>query len=127
MTVLPDELDYDRAAWRIGRNMAMIAATGTAAAFAWRGWSWGAGFFLGSLVSWLNYRALRGLVEALGGVKHPRGRGVWIALRYMLLGAGAYAIVRFSSISPLAVIAGVFVLTLAVFAEAIFEIVYARK
>ncbi len=127
MAVLPDELDYERAAWRIGRNMAMIAAAGTVAAFAWRGWNWGAGFFLGSLVSWLNYRALRGLVETLGGMKRPRGRAVWIALRYMLLGTAAYAIVRFSSISPAAVIAGVFVLTVAVFAEAVFEIVYARK
>ncbi len=127
MTVLPEELDYERAASRIGRNMAMIAATGTVAALAWRGWNWGAGFLLGSLISWLNYRWLRALVDALGGVKRPQRRGIRIALRYMLLGAGAYAIVRFSSINPPAVIAGVFVLTAAVFVEAIFEIAYARK
>ena len=47
MTTLPDELDYDRAAWRIGRNLAVIAALGTVALFAARGWKWGAGFFLG--------------------------------------------------------------------------------
>ncbi len=127
MTVLPDELDYDRAAWRIGRIMAMIAAAGTVIGFALRGWNWAAGFFLGSLISALNYRWLRGLVEALGGAARPRRRGAVIAVRYMLLGAGAYAIVRFSSISPPSVIAGVFVLTAAVFVEAIFEIVYARK
>jgi hypothetical protein len=50
-----------------------------------------------------------------------------IALRYLLLAVAAYGIVRFSRISPVAVIAGVFVLTAAVFVEAIFEIVYARK
>jgi hypothetical protein len=127
MTVLPDELDYDRAASRIERNIAIIAATGTVAAFAWRGWSWGAGFFLGSLIAWVNYRWLRKLVEALGGAARPQRRGFRIALHYLLLGAGGYAIVRFSPVSGLAVIAGLFVLTVAVFAEAIFEIVYARK
>ncbi len=127
MTALPDELDYDRAAARIGRNIAVFAAAGTVAAFAWRGWSWGAGFLLGSMIAWVNYRWLRKLVEALGGTARPRGRGVRIAFHYALLGAGGYAIVRFSPVSGLAVISGLFVLTLAVFAEAIFEIVYARK
>ena len=123
-----DELDYDRAAWRIGRNLAVIAAVGTVVAFARGGWRWCAGFLLGSLISAVNYRWLRRLVEALGGSRpRRRTRGIVQALRYMALGAGAYAIVRYSSISPPAVIAGVFVLTAAVFVETIFEIVYARK
>jgi len=125
---MPEVLDYDRAAWRIGRAMLVIAAAGTAAAFAAGGWKWGAGFFLGSLISGLNYRWLRGLVETLGGNGRPkRRRGLLLGLRYLLLGAAAYGIVRFSSISPPAVVAGLFVLTAAVFVETIFEIVYARK
>ncbi|HYW41619.1 MAG TPA: ATP synthase subunit I [Bryobacteraceae bacterium] len=124
---IPDVLDYDRAAWRIGRNLAVIAAIGTAAGFGARGWKWGAGFFVGSLISWLNYRWLRRLVESLGGAGRPRRRTVILALRYALLGAVAYVILRFTSISPAAVFAGVFALTAAVFVEAIFEIVYARK
>jgi len=123
----PDVLDYDRAAWRIGRNMAVIAALGTVVLFATSGWRWGAGFFLGSMLSWLNYRWLRGLVETLGGQRRPRHRSVVLGLRYLLLGGGAYVILRFTSISPPAVLAGVFVLTAAVFAETVFEIVYARK
>ncbi len=121
-----DELDYDRAAWRIGRNMAMIAAAGTVVAFVKGGWRWSAGFILGALISGLNYHWLRRLVEGLGGQQRRR-RPVVLALRYLALGAGAYAIVRYSSISPLAIIAGVFVLTAAVFVETIYEIVYARK
>jgi hypothetical protein len=85
------------------------------------------GFFLGALISGLNYRWLRRLVEALGGQVRPKRRGIVIALRYMLLCAAAYAIVRYSPISLPAVIAGVFVLTAAVIVEAIFEIVYARR
>ena len=132
---IPDALDYDRAAWRIGRNLAVIASVGTLAALAARGWSWGSGFLLGSLISWLNYRWLRRVVESLGELSAPaargtlrsRRRGILLALRYLLLAAVAYGILRYTSISPLAVFAGVFVLTAAVFAEAIFEIVYARK
>jgi hypothetical protein len=107
--------------------MAVLAAAGTVVAFAARGWSWGAGFLLGALISALNYRWLRRLVDALGNVKRPRARGIVIALRYMAVIAGAYAILRYSSINPRAVLAGVFIMTAAVFAEVIFEIVYARK
>jgi hypothetical protein len=129
MTTLPEEIDYDRAAWRIGRNMAVIAAVGTAFAFLKGGWKWGAGFLLGAAISGLNYRWLRRLVEALGGQRQPtkRRRNILLVLRYLILAAGAYAIIRFSSISPPAVVLGLFVLTAAVFVETVFEIVYARK
>jgi hypothetical protein len=43
------------------------------------------------------------------------------------LGGGAYVIVKLSSIRVTAVLAGLFVLTAALFVEVIFEIVYARK
>jgi len=124
----PDILDYDRAAWRIGRNLAVIASLGTVAGFAARGWPWGAGFFLGSVISWLNYRWLRRLVESLGGSKaRTRGRSMVIAIRYLLLAVAAYVILRYTPINKAAVFAGIFVLTAAVFVEVLFEIVYARK
>jgi hypothetical protein len=121
-----DELDYDRAAQRIGRSMTVIAALGTVATLATLGWRWGAGFLLGALFSGLNYRWLRGLVEGLGAGKPPRG-AVFLAFRYLLLGGGGYVILRYSPINRIAVLTGLFVLTAAVFVEVIFEIVYARK
>jgi len=91
-----------------------------------------AGFLLGSLISGLNFQWLRRLVESLGGRNisdRPRvsHRGVFLALRYLLLGGTAYAILRYSPISLTAVIIGLFVLIGAVFVEVAFEIVYARK
>ncbi len=121
----PDQITYDRASVRIGRFMVAIAVLGTAVALVAGGWKWGAGFLLGSLISGLNFRWLRRLVESLGG-QHASG-SVFLAFRYLLLGGGAYAILRYSPISLTAVITGLFVLTAAVFAEVIFEIVYARK
>ena len=131
-----DELTYERASERIGRFMVAIAALGTVVVFAVRGWTWAVGFLLGSLISGLNFRWLRRLVESLGGNtkdRHAQGapglshRSVFLALRYLLLGGAAYVILRYSPISLTAVIIGLFVLIGAVFVEVVFEIVYARK
>jgi ATP synthase I chain len=106
--------------------MAVIGALGTVVAFAAGGWKWGAGFLLGALVSGVNYRWLRKLVESLGAGKPSRG-SAFLAFRYLLLGGGAYVILRYSPLSVAAVFTGLFVLIAAMFVELIFEIVYARK
>lgn len=126
-----EELTYERASERIGRFMIVIAVLGTGAAFAARGWTWGAGFLMGSLISGLNFRWLRRLVESLGGgADGPRPRthrSLFLALRYLLVAGAAYVILRYSPINLTAVITGLFVLIAAVFVEVIFEIAYAGK
>jgi hypothetical protein len=128
---MSDELTYERASERIGRFMVGITALGTAVAFAARGWTWAAGFLVGSFISGLNFRWLRRLVERLGPQpgESPGGlrRSIVLAVRYVLLGGAAYAILRYSPINLTAVIIGLFVLIGAVFIEVLFEIVYARK
>jgi uncharacterized membrane protein AbrB (regulator of aidB expression) len=123
--IAPDELAFPRAARRIARNMLWIAPLATAAAWIAGGWRWGVGFLIGSLAAWFNYRWLKRLVEALGGGRRPGS--VWLASRYILLGAGCYVILRFSPISVPAVITGMFVLIAAIFVEILFELLYARK
>jgi hypothetical protein len=120
-----DELGYGHAARRIGRFMAVIGALGTVAALALGGWKVGAGFLLGAVLSGVNYRWLRQLVEGLGG-KPARG-SVFLAFRYLLLGGVGYVILLYSPLNMTAVLTGLFVLIAAVFVELIFEIVYARK
>ncbi len=127
MTNHPDELLYARAMRRAGRLMLALSAAGTAAAFAWRGWTWGAGFAVGAIASWLNFRWLKGVADSFGG-KRPRAYVmVFGALRYLLLVAGAYVILRYSPISLSAALAGLFVAVAAVIVEAVFELAYARK
>ena len=122
----PEPLSYERAAWRIVRTMAAVGVIGTALALARWGWRTGAGFLVGALLSGVQYIWLKALVDALGsGKKHARG--LRMALRFLALAGAAYAIFRLIPINPVAVLAGIFVLTIAVFAEVIFEIVYARK
>jgi hypothetical protein len=69
-------------------------------------------------------------VNALGdtaGGKPPRASvAVILGLRYLLLGLGAYAILKFSEISLTAALVGLFVSTGAVILEILIELIYAR-
>jgi hypothetical protein len=117
--------DYDRAAARIGHHMVWIAAVGAVAGWAASGWRWAGGFLLGAAISAFNYHWLKKLVAGLGS--RPRKSGaLGHMLRFVLLAAAAYAILRFSPINVLAVLVGLFVLIAAVFVETAHEI-YARK
>jgi hypothetical protein len=104
--------------------MLAIAGVGTLVALVWRGWSVGAGFALGSALSWINFRWLKHAVDSLSG-KRARPRLAWLAgFRYLLLGGVAYVILSYSSISLGATLAGLFVSITAVIAEIFFEVIY---
>lgn len=121
-----DEQVLDGALARMLRGMMLLGAAGTLLLLLFRGWTWGAGFAIGSAVSWLNFRWLKQIAEALGG-KRPRARlALFLGLRYLLLSCGAYVIVRFTSISLPAALAGLFVSVAAVIVEILFQLVYAR-
>jgi hypothetical protein len=100
---------------------------GTCGALAVGGWKTGAGFLLGATISGLNYYWLHKLVSNLGTGGRPRFRSVVMGFRYLFLGGGAYVILRLSPISLKALLAGLFVLTAALFVEVICELIYARK
>ena len=119
-------LDYDRAVGRLVRIMAALAVAGTLTALVRWGWKAGAGFLVGAVLSGLNFLALKRLIDRLAGASSG-GRPILLGLRYFLLGGVAYVIVKLTPISLVAMLAGVFVFTAAVFVEAAIEIVYARK
>jgi hypothetical protein len=127
MTMVPDRLSFQSVAARIGRTLTVVAVLGTCGAFALGGWRTGAGFLLGAATSGLNYYWLHRLVASLGVGGRPRFRSVVLGFRYLILGGGAYVILRLSKISLAGLLAGLFVSTVAVFVEVIFEFVYARK
>ena len=122
-----DERFLDRAVERIRKAMFALSAGGALAAFAWRGWTWGAGFALGSAASYLNFRWLKQIVDALGGGRVKRRVAVMAGLRYVLMGAGGYVILKYSSVSLPAALAGLFVSAAAVIVEILFELIYARN
>ena len=125
---MSDELRFfERALARITRWTLWMTVGGILVAGIWRGWTWAAGFALGSSVSWLNFRFMKQVVDSLGRNRPTRRRVAILAgLRYALLGGGAYAILHYSRVSMTATLIGLFVSVAAVIVEICFELVYAR-
>lgn len=116
---------YDRALTRIKLLTVGVGLIGTAAMLLTRGQGNAAGFLAGAAISYVNFELLSGLANVIGTQKggsprKARGWGVLIALRYAIVGAAVYVIVRVLGITPLAVLAGL----LAAFAAVILEILY---
>ena len=122
-----DQLWMDRAVARIWKLIWAIGAAGAVALVAWRGWWWGAGWVIGTAVSALNFRWLKQLVLAIGEEAAKPRKAVFLGMRYLLLGAGAYVILKFSAISLPAALSGLFVSVAAVIVEIILELAYARN
>jgi hypothetical protein len=126
----PDQPFFDAALRRIMRWAIALAAAGCLLSLVLRGWTWAAGFLLGAAASWLNFRWLKKVVDALGGAAQARPRAgfaVLIGVRYLLLAAGAYAILNLTALSLPAALTGLFVPVAAVILEIMFELVYARN
>lgn len=119
--------DPDLALDRIRKATFALAVGGAIGAFAWRGWPWGAGFALGSAVSWLNYSILKQVAYAIGQPQTRKRLVVFMGLRYLIFGGGAYVILRFSKISMPAVLLGLFVSVAAVIVEIIIQLAYAPR
>ena len=122
-----DERRLERGIARIWKAMWVVAAGGAIGLFAWRGWTWSAGWLFGSAVSALNFRWLKRLTSALGQTTAKPRTAVFLGMRYLLLGGGAYVILKYSPISLPAALAGLFVSVAAVVIEILFELVYARN
>ncbi len=123
-----DELHFDRAMGRIRLAMLLLGLGGALAAWLLFSWRHGAGFLAGALASLANFRWLHHLTVSLGpGGRGLRRRVMWLlVLRYLLLGAAGYVIVRIFGLNLAAALAGLFVAVAAVLAEIVFELIYAR-
>ena len=126
----PDQLFYGRALARIQFLMVFLGGAGMVVAAVYGGWRWAAGYLLGAIASYVNFRWLKQIVSALSDAATSRSPGTRVAvifgLRYLLLGIGAYAILNFSTLSLAAAFFGLFVSVAAVILEILYELMYAR-
>lgn len=126
----PEQLFYGRALERIQFLMLFLSAAGMGVAAFYGGWRWAAGYLLGAIASYANFRWLKQMVSALSDAATNKSPGTHAAvifgLRYLLLGIGAYAILKLSTLSLTATFVGVFVSVAAVILEILYEIMYAR-
>jgi len=122
-----EAIRVERALTRIRRLMMALALAGTAGALWLEGPAWGAGFLAGALGAMANFRWLEQLAAGLDPRRAAR-RLRWAALfglRYVLLGAGAYVIVKVFGFSGPAILAGLLVAAAAVLAELLYELFHA--
>jgi hypothetical protein len=125
----PEQTLFETALRRIARGTVALAAAGCLVCLILRGWKWAVAYLLGAAASYLNFRWLKRAVGALGGALTARPSpkfAILIGLRYLLLGAGAYAIVNFTSLSLPAALIGLFVPVAAVIVEIVFELIYGQ-
>jgi hypothetical protein len=126
----PDHVFYGRALARIQILMVFLSGAGTTAAGFHGGWRWAAGYLVGAVASYANFRWLKQIVSALSDASASRPPSTRVAvifgLRYLLLGIGAYAILNFSTLSLAAAFFGLFVSVAAVILEILYELIYAR-
>ncbi|MCU1257311.1 MAG: synthase subunit [Bryobacterales bacterium] len=120
--------DHARLTRRLQRFLLCVAALGLIAAQIYGGWRCSAGFLLGAIASWWNFRNLHNIVNALGTANSTGGLGAaaWILFRFIVLVLGAFVMLRFTQISVYAAFTGLFVSVGAVILEAIFELTYER-
>jgi ATP synthase I chain. len=116
---------------RIQRLTLLLSLGGTIAGFGLGGWPAGFGFLTGALISYLNFFWLKRLVETLGAPARRGSRAtvmaVLLGLRYGLLGAGGYVMLRVFGVSLLALLAGLLTVVAAVILEALYQLfTYAR-
>jgi hypothetical protein len=117
---------HQRALRRIYRNMAWVAALGAAGAGAWRGWRFGLAFLLGAAASYLNFRWLHRVVDAMGPDARPAPKRIYafFLFRYLLLGLGGYVIVKIFGMNAIAALAGLFVPVAALISEMLYELAH---
>ncbi len=118
---------FERTVARVTRTLTVVAFAGAVAAFAWHGWRTGLGFALGAAAAWFNFRWLKGFVAGLGGDGKPGFFAIFFALRYLILAAGGYVILKYSKLSLPAAFAGLFTPLAAVLIEALIQLGYARR
>ena len=114
---------------RIRRLTIVIGLVGTVAVLLLRGTRDAAGFLAAAAFSLITLRSWTRLAEAAGGgapIRSARSHGLFLALRYVVLAIGLYAIVNVLGITPVAIIVGLLVSFAAVILGLVYESVVSK-
>jgi hypothetical protein len=123
-----DELFYENALRRIYRGMKWLTAAMAVVALPFLGGPWSLAFMLGAGAAYVNFIWLHEVVNALSPNARPTRKRVYVlvTLRYALLGAFGYVIVKVFGMNVIAALLGLFVPAAAVVLEILYELVHDR-
>jgi|HubBroStandDraft_1064217.scaffolds.fasta_scaffold464063_2 hypothetical protein len=123
MAVSETEL-YPRFIRRVTWLILILGLTGSAYLAARRGLQTGMSFLIGASVSYLSFWRWQQLAQALTAQAKARRHWFFI-VRFLLLGALAWAIIKYLGLNVAAAAAGLLVSAAAVILEVIYELIYA--
>jgi hypothetical protein len=123
MTPSDGEL-YPRFIRRVTWLILILGLIGTAYLAARKGLQIGASFLIGASVSYISFWRWQQLAKALGAQAKNRRHWFFI-VRFALLGALAWAIIKYLGLNVAAAASGLLVSAAAVILEAIYELIYA--
>jgi hypothetical protein len=111
---------------RVLRAMEVLSAAGALAGWSWLGWRWGLAFLLGAAAAYLNFLWLHRAVESLVPGAPPAKKRVFVflAIRYVLLGAAGYVIVKVFGMSIIAAAGGLLIPAAAILSIIIYELIH---
>ena len=121
------EVIQDQSLQRIVWIGIALGIAGTISVWAARDSRIAAGFLVGASLSIFSFHTLRRLGMGLEpGAAPLRGSAAFFGLRYIIIGAAAYGIVKLLGISGLPVLAGLFVSAAAVILEILYELLFLK-
>lgn len=119
-----NELDtYRKTIRRITFCILAIGPSGAIAAGILKGPEVGIGFLLGAALSAVSFWRWKKIADSLGGPPKRRSTTFWV-LRFAVLVAACYVIVKYLGVSPAAVFCGLLVSAAAVIIALIYELIY---
>ncbi len=125
MTTGSDSDAYVRVVRRVTWLIVAFGCAGASAAGLRWGWKSGLGFLLGAALSYLSFWRWRRITDAFGAA--PRGRAsLTMIVRFLLLIAVAYGIIKYLVLPPAAFLTGLLTAGAAVLVALILELIYAR-
>ena len=121
-----DQAFYENVLRRIKTLILILGITGAAFFALWKGFRDGGGFLIGAAISWVSFWRWERVVENLG--PSPVQRAWWrFVLRFVMLIAAGYVIIRVTGVSRGAALAGLLVPGAAVTLEIIYELLLQNR
>lgn len=114
---------------RVGRMIAVLAAVGTVGFGVVKGPWWALSFLGGAVISAASFFLTHLLVEHLGPQQSkddppPASNATLMGMRYIVLGAAGYGMIRGLGLHPEAVVCGLLAAVAAVLGEVLYELIH---
>ena len=121
-----DRALYDDVLRRMSRIILVIGIAGALLLTAWKGLLVGGGFLIGAAASYISFWRWRHVVESVGAASMRRSPWL-LALRFTLILAAGYVIIKLTGVNFAAALAGLLVPRAAATIEILYELIFQNR